>query len=172
MDEIQQKLNNGEGLLLIDKNGIVIEITANELKEKTDPKWDKSIEDYQDRIEIYKNEYGENSKKYEEKMIEISNEINTTRVAQNPDYLLWQRYSIIYKPTKHDYKIVDDELVLLTNEEKLVIAKDKKKKEISEQLIKLYPEKLIDGTLQILKLEKDNEIDSLTTIQDIKNYKL
>ena len=158
---IQQKINNMEGVLIIDIDGVETEISAKELDQKTDPKWDKTIDDYKTEIELYKKEYADNPQRYEEKMIEISEDLKKTRKAQNPDYKLWQSYPIVRKPTKHDYKIENDKLVLLTDQERIEKAKEKKKKEIANQLNSLYPERLIDGTMQELYNEKVIEIDAL-----------
>ena len=161
LEIIKEKINNMEGVLIIDIDDVETEISAKELNDKTDPKWDKTIEDYKIEIGLYKKEYADNPKRYEEKMIEISEDLKKTRKAQNPDYKLWQGYPIVWKPTKHDYKIENDKLVLLTDQERIEKAKEKKKKEIANQLNTLYPERLIDGTMQTLYNEKIAEIDAL-----------
>jgi hypothetical protein len=118
------------------------------------------------------NEIDENNKNIELQMQEISNDLMAKRKPQNLDYLYYQGLKIIKQFTKHDYKIVDDELVLLTDVEKLDIAKEKKVKEIANRLNNLYPEKLIDGTLVEFYNGKKVEIDSLSTIEEINLYKI
>ena len=54
---IQEKIRNGEGLLVIDIDGIETEILASEFNQKTDPQWDKTIADYKDRTDFLYNEY-------------------------------------------------------------------------------------------------------------------
>jgi len=141
---IQQKIENGEGMLKFKRHGLV---TAKLADEKTDPK--KNPVDWED----------------------------------------WQTDPIIWKPIKNDYKTVLKEglikeelsekelnnpdnydLVLLTELEKLDIAKEKKKKDIALQLTQLYPEKVIDGTIKTLNDEKNAEIDLLKKIKDVKAY--
>ena len=272
---IQQKINNKEGMLIILKDGKETKISAKELDQKTDPKWDKTIDDYKTQIDDIKNgeniineennnlkseiedlelneielrkEYEsqeindllleldidrkeildikeqnemfqkkmkiqklenrikflydcvtnkikknkneikskqlkieENNKNIEIQMQYISEDLKKTRKAQNKDYKLWLSYPTIWKPTKDDYKtelkdgLVKEEmtkkelenpdnynLVLLTDQERIEKAKEKKKKEIAIQLNTLYPERLIDGTMQTLYNEKVIEIDAL-----------
>ena len=74
--------------------------------------------------------------------------------------------------TKHDYKLEDDNLVLLTDKEKLINVKEKKKKEIANLLLSKYPEKQINNTLNTLYQEKCTEIEILNTIEEVKNYQI
>jgi hypothetical protein len=71
-------------------------------------------------------EIDDNNKNIELQMQEISNELISKRKPQNPNYQYYQGLKRIKQFTKHDYKIIDDELVLLTDEEKLNIAKEQK----------------------------------------------
>ena len=172
---IQQKINNGEGLLVIDIDGVETEILASELNQKTDPQWNKTIDDYKTEIELYKKEYGNDPEKYEEKMIEISEDLIATRKAQNPDYKLWQSYPIITKYTKHDYMPIGNEsepLMLKTSEYRTQEFKDKKKKEVAEILIAKYPEKQIKGELASILTGLESEIDLIDNEIEIKNYQI
>ena len=105
LELIQKKIENMEGYVEVEGLGIV---SCKEWDKLTDPEWDKTIEDYQEKIEMYKKEYGEDTKKYEEKMIEISNDLMTTRKAKNKDYLENQELEVKYF-TKHDYEPIEKE---------------------------------------------------------------
>jgi len=165
---IQEKIEKGEGFIEVD--GEVFSMS--EWDKMTDPQWDKTAADYEEQRKIYKKEYADNPAKYEEKLIEMSEDLKATRKAMNPDYLENKKKKITKIFSKHDYKEVNNKLVLLTVPEKLDIAKEKKKKDIALRLTQLYPEKVIDGTLKVLSNEKIAEIDLLEEIKDVRDYKL
>lgn len=69
-------------------------------------------------------------------MAQLYNE--KTDPAINPvDWQDWQADTIIEKPTKHDYKIVNDELVLKTVEDRIVDIRDKAREKLLEMKNKI-----------------------------------
>jgi hypothetical protein len=165
---IKEKIKNGEGFIEVE--GVIY--TAKEWDEMTDPKWNKTAKDYQKKSDQAKIDFADNPVGLEERMQELSNNLKKTRKAMNPDYLENQKKKITKIFSQHDYKIVDNKLVLLTEPEKLDIAKERKKKDIALQLTQLYPEKVIDGTLKVLSEEKNAEIDLLKEIKYVEEYRI
>lgn len=61
-----------------------------------------------------------------------------TDSAINPiDWQNWQADTIVFKPTKHDYKIVNDELILKTVEDRIIDIRDKAREKLLEMKNKI-----------------------------------
>jgi hypothetical protein len=107
-----------------------------------------------------------------EKVITNKRHCNEKEIQEyiNEGYQMYDFMSFdwIDDKTKHEVYNDNGKCALKTKKQVLLEEKEKKKKEIAMELLKKYPEKQIDGTLNDIYQIKLTEINNTTKLEDLK----